>query len=247
MKAKRLILIISGIICILFILFSIFTQNGTKINNICIGIMGSSIVSFAITLPDYFCEKNRIKSKMYLLSIALYRNMLQIEFNLNVALTKNEIILENFLEFSTSNVEKKSFVLPLHIQAEGNVTNVGYVNQKVKVIVKVSESDIANVASSDFYAYVNLNYVETSGTYNIPVHVNVSDKVMAMNPLEVRVEPEYIAVSPPALAAPGSTPLIKLELPPLPTTTVYVPAGSRMTPLNPAPLPPPACTFEFKV
>ena len=65
----------------------------------------------------------------------------------------------------TSNVEKKSFVLPLHIQAEGNVTNVGYVNQKVKVIVKVSESDIANVASSDFYAYVNLNYVETSGTH----------------------------------------------------------------------------------
>lgn len=106
MKAKRLILIISGIICILFILFSIFTQNGTKINNICIGIMGSSIVSFAITLPDYFCEKNRIKSKMYLLSIALYRNMLQIEFNLNVALNKNEIILENFLEFTTSNVEK---------------------------------------------------------------------------------------------------------------------------------------------
>ena len=94
----------------------------------------------------------------------------------------------------TSNVEKKSFVLPLHIQAEGNVTNVGYVNQKVKVIVKVSESDIANVASSDFYAYVNLNYVETSGTYNIPVHVNVSDKVMAMNPLEVRVEPEYISM-----------------------------------------------------
>ena len=81
----------------------------------------------------------------------------------------------------TSNVEKKSFVLPLHIQAEGNVTNVGYVNQKVKVIVKVSESDIANVTSSDFYAYVNLNYVETSGTHNIPVHVNVSDKVMAMN------------------------------------------------------------------
>ena len=94
----------------------------------------------------------------------------------------------------TSNVEKKSFVLPLHIQAEGNVTNVGYVNQKVKVIVKVSESDIANVTSSDFYAYVNLNYVETSGTHNIPVHVNVSDKVMAMNPLEVRVEPEYISM-----------------------------------------------------
>lgn len=94
----------------------------------------------------------------------------------------------------TSNVEKKSFVLPLHIQAEGNVTNVGFVTQKVKVIVKVNESDIANVASSDFYAYVNLNYVETSGTYNIPVHVNVSDKVMAMNPLEVRVEPEYISM-----------------------------------------------------
>lgn len=106
MKAKRWILIISGIICILFILLSAFTPNGTKINNICIGIMGSSIVSFAITLLDYFCEKNKIKAKMYLLSIALYRNMIQMQFNLNDALTKNEIILESFLEFTASNVEK---------------------------------------------------------------------------------------------------------------------------------------------
>lgn len=106
MKIKRLILVITGLMSVIFLLLAILTSNGTKINNICIGIMGSSIVSFIITLPDYYCECKRIRKKMYENSMLLYINIKQTKFILEKSIENNDNIFENLLEMPSKNIEQ---------------------------------------------------------------------------------------------------------------------------------------------
>lgn len=106
MKIKRWILIITGLMSIVFLLLAMLTSNGTKINNICIGIMGSSIVSFIITLPDYYCECKRIRRKMYEISVLLYSNIRQTKFIIEKIIQDNDNIFENLLEMPSKNIEQ---------------------------------------------------------------------------------------------------------------------------------------------
>lgn len=99
-----------------------------------------------------------------------------------------------YLFHQTSVIEKRSFVIPLTIVEEGAVQHTGDYTSTVTVVVRANTEEISSVHSNQLTAYVNLNGVSKNGEYNLPVQVKVSDEIMAFDPFEIKVKPEYIKV-----------------------------------------------------
>ena len=65
----------------------------------------------------------------------------------------------------------------------------------VKVVVRANQNDIGAIHNSDLVASINLNYLNESGTYKLPVNLKISDNVMAFDPLEIKITPEMLDVT----------------------------------------------------
>ena len=93
-----------------------------------------------------------------------------------------------------SLVEKRSFVVPLHVSENGMVSHLRGLPSSVTVIVRANPESINAISASDIRASIDLdNYVE-SGNFDIPVVLKLSDKLLTIDPLELRVNPEYVNV-----------------------------------------------------
>lgn len=99
-----------------------------------------------------------------------------------------------FLFHQASLTEKRSFVIPLAIEEDGAVVHTGDYVSNVTVVVRANTEAISSVHSNELYAYVSLNGVAKNGEYNLPVRVKVSDEILAFDPFEVKVKPEYIKI-----------------------------------------------------
>ena len=104
------------------------------------------------------------------------------------------IAIAIYLFHQASLTEKRSFVIPLTIVEEGNVQHTGDYTSTVTVIVRANTEEISSVHSNQLTAYVNLNNISKNGEYNLPVKVKVADEIMAFDPFEVKVKPEYIKI-----------------------------------------------------
>ena len=91
-----------------------------------------------------------------------------------------------------SLVEKRSFVIPLRITENGMVTHQTGLPASVNVIVRASPDSINSISASDIRASINLDDYIESGTFDIPVVLNLSDRLLAIDPLELHVTPEVI-------------------------------------------------------
>jgi len=99
-----------------------------------------------------------------------------------------------YLFHQASLTEKRSFVIPLQLVEEGAVIHTGDYLSNVTVVVKANTEEISSVHSNQLNAYVNLNGIAKKGEYTLPVHVNVADELLAFDPFEVKVKPEYIKI-----------------------------------------------------
>lgn len=91
-----------------------------------------------------------------------------------------------------SLVEKRSFVVPLHVSENGMVTHQTGIPSSVNVIVRANPENINSISTSDIRASISLDDYIESGTFNIPVVLKLSDKLLTIDPLEVHVSPEFI-------------------------------------------------------
>lgn len=96
MNARRNILKITcALIIISFILIWVTSIN-TKINNILIGIFGSSLLAALVELPNAIGEKQKLKNVLYANSLYLYMTLQQYKWWINDAQNINRVIPEDF-------------------------------------------------------------------------------------------------------------------------------------------------------
>ena len=103
-------------------------------------------------------------------------------------------ILAVFLYFfhQLSLVEKRSFVVPLHVSENGMVSHEKGIPSSVTVIVRANIENINSILSSDITAWVDLDSYSESGTFDIPVELKLAEKLLTIDPLELHVNPEYV-------------------------------------------------------
>lgn len=100
-----------------------------------------------------------------------------------------------YIFHQVSMIEKKVYVVPLEIVQEGNVMLLGDCPSSVSVIVRTNAEMINTIVNTDLKARINLNNLEESGSFTVPVEFSLSDKLLVYDPLEVRVKPENITLS----------------------------------------------------
>ena len=104
------------------------------------------------------------------------------------------IAIAIYLFHQASLTEKRSFVIPLTVVEEGAVQHTGDFTSTVTVVVRANTEDISAVHSNQINAYVNLNNITKNGEYNLPVKVQVADEILAFDPFEIKIKPEYIKI-----------------------------------------------------
>ena len=107
MRIKKYILVIAGIVFLISLLFAILTKDGSKINNIFIGLMGSSLVSFLIELPDYCIDYDRNKKNFYSFSFNIWFYLNQYVWLINNELKEdNKLITENTFSLNIDEINR---------------------------------------------------------------------------------------------------------------------------------------------
>ena len=104
------------------------------------------------------------------------------------------VAISLYLFHQGSLTEKRSFVIPLQLVEEGAVMHTGDYTSTVTVVVRANTEEISSVHSNQINAYINLNGISKNGEYNLPVMVDVSEEIMAFDPFEIKVKPEYVKV-----------------------------------------------------
>ena len=99
-----------------------------------------------------------------------------------------------YLFHQASLTDKRSFVIPLTLIEEGGVMHTGDYTSNVTVVVRANMEDLSSVHSNQLHAFVNLNGIAKTGEYNLHVKVKVADEIMAFDPFEIKVKPEYIKI-----------------------------------------------------
>ena len=118
----------------------------------------------------------------------------KILFNRPVKLICFIVAIMFYIFYQTSLFEKKSFVIPLTVIENGNVVNVGEITNKINVVIRGTSEDISQVQTGKLNASIDLSNITKTGEYNVHVLLKMSDDLMELDPLEVRIQPEVIKV-----------------------------------------------------
>lgn len=116
----------------------------------------------------------------------------QIIDNLHIKIICFVIALTLFLFYQTGQVKTDTVLVPLDLEQEGGVELVEPVQSSVKVTVRTAEDVI--VHPEDFKAVLNLENLTQTGVYDIPVTLTLSDNLLSVDPLEVKLRQEFVTV-----------------------------------------------------
>ncbi len=94
----------------------------------------------------------------------------------------------------TTSLQKKTFTVPLAVEAEGLVMPAANLPKFVKVLVTTTKENMAFIQESDFHAKVDLDNFTDPGEYTVPVSVSVSEKLELLDTFECRVKTETVNV-----------------------------------------------------
>ncbi len=104
------------------------------------------------------------------------------------------IALLIYLAYQTTTLDKKTFVVPLKVNATGTMVPSQSMEsyRYVKVSVRAQKEQLATISESDFTAIIDLDYISKPGQTSIPVVIQPNERVLLMEPLEILANPEYI-------------------------------------------------------
>jgi len=102
-----------------------------------------------------------------------------------------------FTMYQSSQLAVKDFVVPLKIIQNGNFTVVASKSpvSAVKVTVRGKSSQLLEVSENDLEAYVDINSYGRGGTYDFPVYVKPSGRIVLMDPLEITLGREKVTLT----------------------------------------------------
>lgn len=99
-----------------------------------------------------------------------------------------------YIFHQVSLLDRKTFMVPLAVQADGQMLPVSQYPGYVKVTVRARPDAIASVLSSDIKAELNLDTYSDEGVYSVPVTLNIQPRLLMLDPFEVSVKPEYVNI-----------------------------------------------------
>lgn len=99
-----------------------------------------------------------------------------------------------YIFHQVSITDKKTFVLPLNIVENGIVQHIGRVPSSVSVVIRAGSEDMSSISLSDMSASVTLDDITEPGTYDVPVFVEISDKMLALDPLEINLKDKTVKI-----------------------------------------------------
>lgn len=95
-----------------------------------------------------------------------------------------------------SLLETKTFSVPLEVRKEGNMLPVSGLEKEkyIKVKIRTKREVIPLISDKDFTAYVDISSRTKEGSYNFPVCIDASEKLVQMDldPLEIILVPDNI-------------------------------------------------------
>lgn len=91
-----------------------------------------------------------------------------------------------------TNLDRKTFIVPLDVVATGAVSPTSKAPEFVKITIRSTQANVAEVLSSDLSASLDLTYLSSNGEYFVPVTVRLSPKILMMDSFEVRMTPERV-------------------------------------------------------
>lgn len=100
-----------------------------------------------------------------------------------------------YLFFLVSTMDRKTFTVPLSIDAQNGMVAASSFPRNVKVTVRGKPESISTLHESDFSAYLDLNYLAKEGTVRLPVLITPSENAMLIDPMEIRVTPEEVLLT----------------------------------------------------
>lgn len=107
------------------------------------------------------------------------------------------IALITYLFHQYSSLDRKSFTISVNVQNDGMMIPSSELGRKrfVRVSVRGDREQIAALTENDFSASINLNNQVNEGTFDIPIILNLSDRAILMEPIEINIKPEKISVT----------------------------------------------------
>lgn len=99
-----------------------------------------------------------------------------------------------YILHQVSQLDRKTFTVPLNVVAEGGMYPMSQCPDYVKVTVRSTAGNIAEAIQSDISANLDLTTYDVEGAYAVPVTVKLSPKLILMDPFEVTVKPESVNV-----------------------------------------------------
>ncbi|HAM78549.1 MAG TPA: hypothetical protein DCP61_05145 [Treponema sp.] len=102
-----------------------------------------------------------------------------------------------FMMYKSSQLSEKDFAVPIKILQNGNLTVVASKSpvSAVKVTVRGKSSQLLEVSENDLEAYVDINSQVAGGTYDFPVFIKPSGRLVLMEPLEIKLAREKVSLT----------------------------------------------------
>ena len=96
-----------------------------------------------------------------------------------------------------SSLERKTFTVPLEIKDNGMMVPGGSWDKYryVRITVRGMRDQLASVSENDFRTYLDISYQTHEGEFVFPVIVQPSERIMLMEPLEIRTNPESVPLA----------------------------------------------------
>lgn len=107
------------------------------------------------------------------------------------------------------SLDRKNISVPLDVIDNGQVTLGKEVPRFVRISLRGKATDLARINENDVTALIDISsYVET-GIYEVPINLSFSSKIIAIDPLEIKVDPDYLQLNMESKAVGYLTPVVR--------------------------------------
>lgn len=100
-----------------------------------------------------------------------------------------------YIFYQVSLLDSRTITIPLETVNSSGLVPASDIPKHVKITLRGKDVALAALSPADFKAYINLKYISEEGTYRQPVLLDLSPDALLIDPLEVKVSPDYVNIS----------------------------------------------------
>lgn len=97
-----------------------------------------------------------------------------------------------YFYYQGNSLESKNVSIPLELRDNGQFTNVSRLPKYVRIKMRGKGEDVTSVKTEDIEAFIDISNVTNEGSFDFPIELSFSEKLTAITPIEVEVEPSVL-------------------------------------------------------